>query len=103
MFLLEEAIINHLREFDFLKGDEPYKFYWTKSSRKYLQVVIMGKGPCARFQINWLNIFLRLHGLRQYSLKDIYYLYLLRRKERGEKKRMGLQPAGSAGSGRGGK
>jgi CelD/BcsL family acetyltransferase involved in cellulose biosynthesis len=31
---IEDCIMNHIKEFDFLKGDEPYKWAWTKNYRQ---------------------------------------------------------------------
>ena len=88
--LLRDAIEAGIREFDFLKGDEHYKFHWTRLFRKYLQVVVMKKGWFPILQIKWFDILLRAYELRQYDLKEVYHLYLLRKRERAEKKRMGL-------------
>jgi CelD/BcsL family acetyltransferase involved in cellulose biosynthesis len=38
--LLEEAFREEYREFDFLRGSEEYKFYWTKNSRKDYLIII---------------------------------------------------------------
>jgi len=77
-FLIKEAIENDLREFDFLQGNEIYKYYWTKSARKYIEVTAVRKGGCTRVRIWLVNKFLRLHRLkavRKYSLKELYYIY----------------------------
>ncbi len=90
IFLIKAAIENGLQEFDFLRGDEPYKFYWTKSARKYMQLVAIKKGLCPGLRLKSIRAFLRLYGLRQCSLGEHYSLYLIRRREEKEKKRMGL-------------
>jgi len=38
--LLEEAFREGSREFDFLRGSEEYKFYWTKNSRKDYSLIV---------------------------------------------------------------
>jgi len=38
--LLEEAFREGCREFDFLRGSEEYKFYWTKNSRKDYSLIL---------------------------------------------------------------
>ena len=90
MYLIKCAINNHLQEFDFLKGEEPYKFHWTKSTRKYVEAIVIKKGYFPGLRIEFLRAFLRLYQIRQYSLREIYSLYLIKRREREEKKRMGL-------------
>lgn len=90
MYLTRDAIARNLREVDLLRGDEPYKFYWTKSARKYMQVVIIKRGLWTALHLKLLRAFLRFHEIRQYSLGEIYHLYLRRRREEKEKKRMGL-------------
>jgi len=90
MFMIKAAIENGLQEFDFLKGDEPYKFYWTKSARKYMQLVMIKKGLCPGIRLKSIRAFLRLYELSQYGLRELYSLYLIKRRERREKTRMGL-------------
>jgi len=94
MYLIKYAIDNHLKEVDLLKGEEPYKFHWTKSTRKYVEVIVIKGGHWPGLRIKVLRAFLRLYQIRQYSLKEIYSLYLIRRREREEKKRMGLYKHG---------
>ena len=94
MFLIKAAIENGLREFDFLKGDEPYKFYWTKSAKQYMQIVTIKKGLCPGLRLKSIHAFLRLHELRQYGLRELYSLYFMKRREEKEKKRMGLLKKG---------
>ena len=90
MYLIKYAINNRLQEFDFLKGEEPYKFHWTKSIRRYVEAIVIKKGYFPGLRIKFLRAFLLLYQVRQYSLREIYSLYLIRRREREEKKRMGL-------------
>ena len=74
MFLIKDAIKKQLHEFDFLRGDEQYKLYWTKSARRYIQVIIIKKGLCPGIRLRFLRAFLRLYEIRQYSLREIYYV-----------------------------
>ena len=90
MYLTRDAIARNLREVDLLRGDEPYKFYWTKSARKYMQMVIIKKGLWTALRLRFLHAFLRLCEISKYHLGEIYHLYLRRRREEKEKKRMGL-------------
>ncbi len=90
MFLIKQAIEKGLREYDFLRGDEPYKFHWTESSRRYINLVIGKKGPCSGLRLKLIRAFLRLYEVKQYSLKEIYYIYLMRKREAKQRKRMGL-------------
>jgi len=90
MEVIKDAIRRNLREFDFLQGDEPYKFYWTKSARRYMQVIIVKRGFLPALRLRLLRIFLRLYDIRQYSPREIYRLYRIIRRERKELKQMGL-------------
>ncbi len=91
MFLIRETIEKGLREYDLLRGDEPYKFYWTKLARRYMQITIIRRSPCSRLRLGFVSALLRLHELRQYGLREMYYLYLIKRREKRDKKRMGLK------------
>lgn len=66
MYLIKWAIERKLTEFDFLQGDESYKFYWTKKSRKYLQVTITRRGFFSWLYVKCLNttFFLRRSGIK---------------------------------------
>lgn len=90
MQVIKDAISQNLREFDFLQGDEPYKFYWTESARRYMQVIIIKRGFLPALHLKLLRAFLRLYDIRQYSLKELYSIYLIIRRERKELKKMGL-------------
>ncbi len=89
LFIIKEAIKRHLLEIDLLRGDEPYKFHWTKSARRYMQVIIMRKGLCPGLRLKFLQAFLRLYEIKQYSLREIYSLYFIKRREKKQKKQMG--------------
>ena len=91
MFMIKDAIKRGLRELDFLKGAEPYKFYWTKSVRKYMNILVINRGVFPGLRLRLVHIFLRLWEIRQYSLKEIYFLRLLKWKEEKEIERMGLK------------
>ena len=89
-FLIKEAIEKNLREFDFLQGDEPYKFYWTKSARRYIEVIAIRKGFCRRLRIGMVNAFLRVHQLKaikKYSLRELYYIYRWKKSDKALKQR----------------
>ena len=91
MFVIKDAISRGLREFDFLKGDEPYKFYWTKTARKYMSILIINKGIFPGLRLIQLSGFLRLWEIKQYSPIELYFLYLVIRRDKKERKRMGLK------------
>jgi CelD/BcsL family acetyltransferase involved in cellulose biosynthesis len=91
MFLIKYAIEKGLWEFDFLKGEEPYKFHWTESIREYINFVMGKKGLCSGLRLKLIRAFLRFHEIKQYSLKEIYYIYLIRRRESKERKEMGVK------------
>ena len=89
-FLIEEMIGRQLKEFDYSRGDEPYKFYWAKSARKYIQVLIIRKGLYTGIRFKFLRVFLRLYAIRQNGLRASYRLRLMKKRQEEEKKRMGL-------------
>jgi len=90
MFLIKEAIRRQLREFNLLKGKEPYKFYWAKSARQYLQFTIMKAGFCPRIRLKLIQLFFRYHGRRQSGFREAYYRILKVRRDRKERAKMGL-------------
>ncbi len=62
MFMIKEAINRGLRELDFLKGAEPYKFYWTKSVRKYMNVLAVNKGISSGLRLKLVHAFFAFMG-----------------------------------------
>jgi CelD/BcsL family acetyltransferase involved in cellulose biosynthesis len=90
MHVIKDAISRGLTEFDFLQGDEPYKFYWTRSARKYMRVTVIKKGFLPALRMQLLRAFLRLWDVRQYSPREIWAIFSIRRRERKEHKQMGL-------------
>ncbi len=88
--LMRDAIERGLEESDFLRGAEPYKFHWTKSARRYQQVLAIRQSRGAGFQLKYIRAFLRLHAVRQYRLGEVYRLFRMKRREAEERKRMGL-------------
>ena len=87
---IKYAISRGLREYDFMQGDEPYKFYWTKSARKYMQVIIIKSGFLPALRLRLLRLFLRFWDVRQYSLREVYVILRIRRRERKDHEKMGL-------------
>ena len=51
--LLKECIHGGLTEFDFLRGDEPYKYRWTSLGRKNIDIALMEKKIYSRLEY-WL-------------------------------------------------
>ncbi len=91
MFLIKDAIEKGLREFDCLRGDEPYKYHWTKSARRYMRMVIVKKSWLVELRLKFLNTFLRLHEIRQFGLKEIYPRLLIRIREQRERRQMRIK------------
>jgi CelD/BcsL family acetyltransferase involved in cellulose biosynthesis len=88
-FLLKDAIRQGLREFDFLQGDEPYKFHWTKSVRRYQQVTLISGGRSPALRFGFLRSFFRAHNLRWFGLRESYHLRRLRKREEKVGRRLG--------------
>ncbi|MFC1980241.1 GNAT family N-acetyltransferase, partial [Chloroflexota bacterium] len=87
MYAIREAIKRRLREVDFLKGDEPYKFHWTKSAREYQQIIMVNKSSCSGLRILFVRAFVRVCDIIQhhYSLREIYSLLKISRREKKER------------------
>ncbi|MFC1903013.1 GNAT family N-acetyltransferase [Chloroflexota bacterium] len=85
---IKDAIEKHLQEYDFLKGDEPYKFYWTKSARRYIEVIMLKKGFWHGLRLRFLHVIMRLGCIKHYGLRGIFSQYQINRREREERKKM---------------
>jgi CelD/BcsL family acetyltransferase involved in cellulose biosynthesis len=53
MHIIEDCIQKGLKEYDMMRGDEPYKSEWTTLARKNLEVRFVRKGTFPRIY-NWL-------------------------------------------------
>jgi CelD/BcsL family acetyltransferase involved in cellulose biosynthesis len=88
MFAFQEAIRLGLREYDFLRGDEPYKSFWVKSARRYQEVTLIDGSRRPELRLALLRAFQRAHGLRGFGLRQSYHLRRLRKREERERRRM---------------
>lgn len=91
MHLLKAAIAESTREFDFIRGVEPYKFYWTKLAKRHMEVVLVKKDICAGLRLKYAHAFLRMYWIRQNGLRQSCSLYLAKRRWSKEANKMGFQ------------
>ncbi|MFC1980559.1 GNAT family N-acetyltransferase, partial [Chloroflexota bacterium] len=91
MYAIHDAIKRRLREIDFLKGAEPYKFHWTKSAREYQQIIMVNKSSCSGLRILFVHAFIRVCEFIQHhhSLREIYSLLKMSGREKKERRRIG--------------
>ena len=80
--LILEAIENRVKEFDFLKGDEAYKFLWTRLTRDNTQVTLTRKTVLGKSCLTLLPLLMRLNEISQRGFRENYHLYLEKRKQR---------------------
>lgn len=80
--LIPEAIENGVKEFDFLKGDEAYKFLWARLTRDNTQIILARKSLLGKSWLKLLPLLMRLKEISQRSFRENYHLYLERRKQR---------------------
>ncbi|MCK5267146.1 MAG: GNAT family N-acetyltransferase [Spirochaetes bacterium] len=85
MLMIEDAISIGLSEFDFLRGNEEYKYYWTKKDRESVDIVIW-KSKLQRLICAWERKIRRIARFffRQRLIMKIYEGYFLRREEKGD-------------------
>ena len=62
--VLEECIFRGITEYDFMQGDEPYKFYWTNKYRQNRNIIYVNK----KFSAITIWISLTLYKLVNHSL-----------------------------------
>jgi CelD/BcsL family acetyltransferase involved in cellulose biosynthesis len=86
MQLIENAIKNGGRKFDFLQGAETYKAHWTQQQITNFQINMVDNTFRGRYRILLLKIFKKLDAILSRSLRENYSLYLS--KKRREKERM---------------
>jgi CelD/BcsL family acetyltransferase involved in cellulose biosynthesis len=89
-FILKDVIEKKFEEFDFMQGDEPYKFYWCKSIRRLMQITVIKKGFMPGLRIKIIYFFIRLCEISRHSIKEMYAYHLIHKKEKQEHRRMGI-------------
>ncbi len=89
-FLIEDMIGRGLKEFDYSRGDEPYKFYWAKSARKYMRVIVVRKGLYTGLHLQFLSAFLHMYDILRNGLRSSLRLRRMRKSGEKEKGKMGI-------------
>jgi CelD/BcsL family acetyltransferase involved in cellulose biosynthesis len=71
MKAIEESIQSGLKQFDFLKGEEPYKYDWTKSKKDNIRITITRNNIGGKFRVKLIEILPRIHfiGIRHIMRK----------------------------------
>jgi len=82
MFLMEEAIKNSLKEFDFMIGAEEYKYRWHALERANYQVIILRRSFLSQLRLRQLDAILLLGLLRRYGLQESFRRYLRRKRQK---------------------
>ncbi len=75
-YLIQDGFSRNLKEFDFLQGDEPYKFYWTRHSRKYNRLLLIKHTPFSSAYLLFLKAFFRTVQIKRnrHSRREIVAL-----------------------------
>jgi CelD/BcsL family acetyltransferase involved in cellulose biosynthesis len=74
MFLLKRCIEKGLKEYDMMRGDEPYKTMWTHSYRRNFEIRLVREGLISGFYdwVTWNNTVFNLAEKLKLSLKRSY-------------------------------
>ncbi|MCK9355977.1 MAG: GNAT family N-acetyltransferase [Dehalococcoidia bacterium] len=85
-----------LAEADFLRGAEPYKFYWTRTYRTYVELVATGgrgsRVVSPRVVRAW--VWLAKFAAARHSPRELVAYLALRRRESRERRLMGVASGG---------
>ena len=92
MQLLRESIEAGLREADFLRGAEPYKFYWTRTYRTYVELIVTRCAGPMPIPASAAYLWLRIARFLSYrhTPRELYGILRIRRWEAQERRRMGI-------------
>ena len=81
MRLIEDCIRNGRTKFDFLKGDEPFKYRWARHTVNNVQVTITQRGKGVRMRVMLLETLPKLGLFRPANLWRRYLRYPEARKK----------------------
>ncbi|MBN1855689.1 MAG: GNAT family N-acetyltransferase [Dehalococcoidia bacterium] len=87
---LKRAIMEGLSEADFLRGAEPYKYYWTKQYRMYNQLVVSGRVGPVMMPVGLVWMWLRISQFleHRHTPRELAAILRIRRREARERKAM---------------
>ena len=88
-YLVEKAIADGLKEFDFLIGDEPYKRLWGRSSRNNVELLMVRHGLLSGLRLRLFPLTMRLGHILRRGLRENFYLFRLQRREARQKREEG--------------
>lgn len=71
MFLLKRGIQNGFKEYDMMRGNEPYKLHWTRNFRRNFEIRLVQRGITEKFYdwLTWNNVVSGLASKLKLSLK----------------------------------
>ena len=92
LHLLKQAIDSGLREADYLRGAEPYKFYWTQRYRCYVELVVSGRVGAFPMPAVVATAWLRAAQFLSHSHTphELIQIIRIRWRESRERRRMGI-------------
>lgn len=92
MQLFREVIAAGVREADFLRGAEPYKFYWTRTYRTYVELTVSNYAGPVPIPASAVYLWLRVARFlsHRHTPRELYGILRIRRWEAQERRRMGL-------------
>ncbi len=92
--MLRSWIEAGLHEADLLRGAEPYKYYWTRNQRTYVELYAASRRGMIVLPLGlerfwrWLVRFLQA----RHSARELWSYLTLRRRETKERRKMGVEP-----------
>lgn len=81
LYILKDLITRNLKEFDFLRGEEAYKFRWQPLLRSNNRIVIMNKSCISKVQFKMLDFIFLYSEIKKHSLLENYKLYVYKMKQ----------------------
>ena len=90
--LFQRAIREGLWEADFLRGAEPYKFYWTSRYRLYNDILVVGRVAHGLSPVWFVRLWLSVAEFleHRHTIGEFIGMLRVRRREALERKRMRL-------------
>ena len=91
--MLRSWIEAGLYEADLLRGAEPYKFYWTRNYRTYVELYAVSNRSMLRASVRLDRFWRRTVRFLQarHSVREVWSYIVLRRRETQERRRMGIK------------
>jgi CelD/BcsL family acetyltransferase involved in cellulose biosynthesis len=84
MKLIENTIHNGLKKFDFLKGDEGFKYHWTSAKTDNVRITLAQNSSRGKYRVKLLQALIKYRNARERGFHENVNLFLKKVRPQGK-------------------